>query len=388
MLLLVPVLVLLGAGAALLVDPTVSSTSSATGTSPPISISLPPALWGALFLAPVLVGFAGFVLRGIFGSDSAAIFAGERRGVGVVVLVVAVTLLLFGPLLTTLWSGTSEVTIRDGGGSGPFDGGTGTSGSNGTGGSGTGGHDGNGTDNGTSGTGNGTGGQGNGTGAGGGNGTGGSGGGSSGGGGNGSRSNDTNTTNGTGGSGIGGHGPPGGHGNGTGSANNSTGLLAGTHPPGAVSVGIPNWVLLVVAVGLSAVVGVLAIPGVLSRLLDRRRRSSALGTAERAEVRAVFRDARLAIERGESPRDAIVRLYGRLIGRIVPVSSDLAASTAREIQRTRLAQLHVLPERSEAITLMFEEACYSAHPIGPASVDRFVETLRSVDLDLSVGATR
>ena len=104
---------------------------------------------------------------------------------------------------------------------------------------------------------------------------------------------------------------------------------------------------------------------------------------------AAFREARKAIEAGGSPRETIVRLYNRLLTAIAGNDLELATSTAEEIRRTRLVALRVAPNRAQAITEMFEEACYSTHPIEPAGVDRFVGTMREVEDDLlTVGAAR
>jgi len=98
-------------------------------------------------------------------------------------------------------------------------------------------------------------------------------------------------------------------------------------------------------------------------------------------------DARIALENGEDPRESIVRLYCRLLGRVAPTADDLASFTAAEIQRLRLAALPILPERAEAITRMFEEARYSSHPVERPQAVRYAETMRAVELDLrAVGA--
>jgi Domain of unknown function (DUF4129) len=132
------------------------------------------------------------------------------------------------------------------------------------------------------------------------------------------------------------------------------------------------------------VVGVLAMPGMLSRILDGRPRGAAARTTpvDPAAWGAVFREARIAVESGESPRDAIVRLYGILIGRVASNAQELASSTAREIQRNRLLALRVPPASAEAITQMFEEARYSTHPVGQSTAARFVDTMHSIEVSL------
>jgi len=195
-----------------------------------------------------------------------------------------------------------------------------------------------------------------------------------------------NCTGGTGG-GSGGSG-----GTGQSHENNTTAAQKVGEPARGISVGVPNWVFLPLAVALSVAIGVLAIPGVLSRLVDRRVHRPAppsVTVVPPAAAGSVFRDARLAIENGEPPRDTIVRLYGRILQRVAPSVEELATSTAEEIRRTQFAALHVSATRSEVITRLFEEARYSTHPIDPPVADRFVETLRAVEQDLAVaGAPR
>lgn len=386
---LVLVLVLLGVGGALLADHAGARSSTVIGSPPSVSFSLPATLWGVLFLAPLLVGLAGYLVRLMMGTGAAASGGSGISVVPALVAVVVVALLLLALLLATFWGGSSIVTL---GATGGYDGGPGGQGSgaggggNGTGAGGAGSGGGaNGTGSGTNGTGSGSGGGANGTNGSGTNGTGsGSGGGPNGTKGNGTGNGTGNSTGGTGGS------PPPPHKGGSSYGNNSSAPSSGAGPARGLAFGLPNWLFGAIAALLCVFVGVLAVPGVLSRLVDPRRPGpvSVELKAGPAEARLAFRDARLSIEAGESPRGTIVRLYGRLLGRVGAGVDELASSTAEEIQRTRLAELRVPSERSEAITQMFEEACYSAHPIGPPTAERFVDVLRAVDRDLSVGALR
>ncbi|HYA10490.1 MAG TPA: DUF4129 domain-containing protein [Thermoplasmata archaeon] len=345
---LVLVFGLLGAGAALLAG----RAPSIVRTAPEgLVFSLPRAIWAVLFLGPLLVGFTAYVIRWAVTSPSSAPL---RLGVSVAVAAL-VTALLLGMLLDTNWNGSSTVSI---GSTAP---GPGINGSGPHGNNSSSGHwgTGNGTVNGT-GTSNGTG-HPNGT---------------------------SNNSSGSGsGNSSGNNGTKGGgsHGGGDGSGNNSTGFPRGAAPAGGVSFGVSNWAFLLLAVGLSAVVGVLAVPGVLARLVDRRSRAVALPAPPGPrEVQSALQEAVVAIENGETPRDSIVRLYGRLVGRVAPNPDGLTTSTAEEIQRTWLTTLHVPPARSQELTQMFEEACYSVHPIGPQEADRFVETMRAIERDLFV----
>jgi len=417
---LVVVIALLGLGGALLAGGAAAPPALAKGAAPEIMFSASPEVWAVLFLVPLLVGFLAYLFR--LGLDSAA-GRPVRVGAGVAIAVVA-ALFLAVLLPNAAWNGNSTVTVGgasvSGGGDGSSPGSSGSGpvghggGPNGSGASGTGGSNsssngGSGGQGGGSSSGSGGGGSGGGSGGGGSTGTGGSGSGSSGTGGSGAGGSSGDGTNcsagghsspsATGNSPIGirnctggtGGGSGGSGGTGTSRGNNTTAASKAAEPVRGISVKVPNWMFLPIAVVLSAAIAVLAIPGVLSRLVDRRIHRPAppsAGVAPQGVV-SVFRDARLAIENGERPRDTIVRLYGRILGRVAPSVEELATSTAEEIRRTQFAALHVSATRSEVITRLFEEARYSTHPIDLPVADRFVETLREVEQDLAMaGAPR
>jgi len=405
---------LLGFGAALLVGPAPSSAAQASSGFSGVVVSLPVSTWALLFLCPLVVGSSVYALGRLRSSPTPAAGAwavgtavspqsragpggatarasggapgGEpklpgllsgvrtRRRAVAALLVVAALLIVLGVVAETAWTGSSTVTIGDLS-SHPHGSGGGQSGS------GTAGSKGHGTGNGT---GNGTG-TGSGSGLGNGTGTGGSGTGSGG---------PNGTINGTG-NGSGNFSTPGnscgrvlcgpnGTSSGGSGRNNSTGTPRGTSPARGVAYVLPNWVFVLAAVALSAVVGILAMPGMLSRVIDGRppRGRPRPTPVDPAAWGAVFREARLSVEAGESPRDAIVRLYGILIGRVTASAQELASSTAREIQRNRLLALRVPPASAEAITMMFEEARYSTHPVGESTAVRFVDTMRAIEVSL------
>lgn len=346
------VIVLLALGGALLVGQA-PVLGKAIGSD--VLFNLPRAVWGLLFLAPLLIGFAAYVVRWALSSPAGLV---TRIGAPLAVAVV-VGLTLSGIAFSVNWTGTSNITFGTTG-AGPGNG-TGPGNRSTLGGQAT-------NNSSTNGTGTPTPGQ----------------------------NNSTSSNNTTGNSTGGGGGNPNGSGNGTGSktgggggsrygGNNTTFGSAAPTPGGGYAVS--NWAFLGIAAGLSAVVAVLALPGMIGRLLDRRRPQGTGGlavVATPAQARWAFREARLSIEAGESPREAIVRLYGRLIGRVAPEGEDLAASTAQEIQHNRLQALRVPVERSEELTRIFEEACYSSHPISRPEADRFVEAMRAFEHDLFV----
>lgn len=166
----------------------------------------------------------------------------------------------------------------------------------------------------------------------------------------------------------------------------------GTLPPSnGTSVTTPDTVtitstwLIGIAVALVACVGVLAVPGVLSRLLDRDRRSRSL-PAIRPGVERALAEAGAAIDRGEDLRETIVRLYVRLLAEIAPRVGEVAHLTPDEIRRELLAGLGVSPSASEELTRLFEEARYSTHPIATDDAGRFRAAIRQVEDDLRRGA--
>lgn len=420
---LIAIVLVLGVGAAVL-TPSSSSLRRLPYTSA-IEISVPPLLWAVMFLGPLLVGAAVYLLPRAFrtttvrfaggrgtatttaGGDRTAIDverwlqqqrARERsassrlRGAVALAVVLTIVVVMFAVVVQATLHGTSVLGFMgaapgggygSGGGGGGSGGGHGPGGGDGTGGNGSGNGTGGGVGSGnnTTGSGGGTGGTGGSGGT--GNGSGGNGG-SGGSGGTGGSGGGTGGGGGSGGSGSGGTG-------GNGSGNNSSGVRGAARPARGWSVAVPDWAFLVAAVVLSVLVGVLAVPGILASLnAPRAANGRALPRGlDPVRVGTAFRDARKAIEAGDSPRETIVQLYNRLLTAIAGNSRELATSTAEEIRETRLVALQVAPNRAQAITEMFEEACYSTHPIERAGVDRFVATMRGVEHDLlSAGASR
>jgi len=167
--------------------------------------------------------------------------------------------------------------------------------------------------------------------------------------------------------------------------NNSTHGANGTSVPPTYIWTIPPWLLLVVGVGLSACAAALALPGVLSRLVDRAPRRPALAAA-RLQVQSALAEAGAAIDRGADPREAVIQLYVRLLVEIAPRVGDVAPLTADEIRQVPLAALGVRAAASEALTRLFEEARYSTHPIGPVQAGRVREAIRQIEDDLRRGS--
>jgi len=150
-------------------------------------------------------------------------------------------------------------------------------------------------------------------------------------------------------------------------------------------VNLPPWLLLALVLGVSTVVAVLAIPGVISRLADRAPTPSRRPPAGPA-VQTALAEAMAAIDRGENPREAVVRLYVRLLGEIVPRFGDVSFLTPDEIRTAALLTLGVSPPAAEALTRVFEEARYSTHDIGGADAARFRQAIGVAETDLARSA--
>lgn len=186
--------------------------------------------------------------------------------------------------------------------------------------------------------------------------------------------------------------PPPSNSTGASHANNTSsggGSGSGATPAPAVSFPVPSWVLLVLVAGLTVIVGGLAIPGMLGRVLDRRRVSG--GRTSRTpidplQVQAVLAQASEAIAQGADPRQTIIQLYVRLLNEFGPKLGAVDYMTAEEIRGDPLARLRVRPSAAEALTRLFEQARYSSHPMGPEDASRCLDALRQVESDLARGA--
>jgi hypothetical protein len=176
--------------------------------------------------------------------------------------------------------------------------------------------------------------------------------------------------------------------------NNSTPTNNSSHPGNASTPGggstlhLPPWTLEVIVAATAGIVAVLAMPGVLSWIVDRRARGPAVAAAPPAPaaIGAALEAAGRALDRGEDPRTTIVSLYLRLLGALGPRVGDLGPMTAQEIHLASLARFGVTPAASEAIARLFEEARYSSHPLGPEAAARCREAIRAIERDLAGSA--
>jgi Domain of unknown function (DUF4129) len=182
-------------------------------------------------------------------------------------------------------------------------------------------------------------------------------------------------------------GPPnsgsGGNPGGGGSSTNGSGTVPGTF---VYTVG--PWMVVALALAVSACVALLAVPGVLSRVVDRGRRPATPGVVDRRQVTDAFVEASWAIGRGEDFRDTIVRLYVRLLQGLSPKTGDVACLTPEEIRVQAFEHLGVRSDAARDLTRLFEEARYSTHAMGAASADRFRDAVAAIEADLLRGAAR
>ncbi len=171
-----------------------------------------------------------------------------------------------------------------------------------------------------------------------------------------------------------------------GGGTNATGTGTPYHGP---SLNLPAWAVYVFVAVLCGLVALVAVPGVVSSLVDRRPKHLGLAgsnDAAREELQRALAEASRALDSGADPRTTIVRLYQRLLRDLVPKVAGLEQLTAEEIRTFTLAQLRVRPDAAEALTRLFEEARYSTHPMGPAAAERCRDALRAVEADLARSA--
>jgi hypothetical protein len=152
-----------------------------------------------------------------------------------------------------------------------------------------------------------------------------------------------------------------------------------------LTLSLPSWWVLVLAGGLAVVVAVLALPGVLGSLLDRRGAGPGRG-AVRERVQEALAQADQEIRRGDDPRESVIKLYLRLVTELGPRVGETATLTADEIHARIVSSLGVRPPASEALTRLFEVARYSTHALGADAVQSCRESIRLVRDDLARGA--
>jgi hypothetical protein len=181
--------------------------------------------------------------------------------------------------------------------------------------------------------------------------------------------------------------PPGNNSSGGGNSSNGSGGGGGSGTS-AFHLTIPPYALWIVALVLCAVVLGLTVPGVVSRLVDRRARgvTGGPGRPEREAVADALAEAATSLERGADPRETIVRLYLALLRQVAPMAGELSAATPEEIRRQYLVALGVPGDAATTLTRLFEEARYSTHPIDAPMLGRSRDALRAAEVALRRGA--
>jgi hypothetical protein len=165
--------------------------------------------------------------------------------------------------------------------------------------------------------------------------------------------------------------------------NNSTGQLLGNG--GTISVWglhFPAWVLFPVIAILGTVIAVVAVPRVRLYLQDRAV-SRAGADSQETEVRGALDAAAQELASGSDPRTVILRLYGRLLRRVEPVTGNVDRATPEEIRTIHLLRLGIRVEAADALTRLFEEARYSTHPLGVDAATRASQAIADAERDLA-----
>jgi len=139
----------------------------------------------------------------------------------------------------------------------------------------------------------------------------------------------------------------------------------------------------VAVAGASLFLGALVLPGLATRLARLRTR---LGppAPDGARVGAVqvFSEAARRLANAKDPRAVIVLLYSQLMARLEPRVVIPTHRTPEEIRSAHLIPLGVRAEVAEHLTRLFEEACYSSHPMGAEALKLARESVQIAEYDL------
>jgi hypothetical protein len=165
--------------------------------------------------------------------------------------------------------------------------------------------------------------------------------------------------------------------------NNTTGIVSS--PGQSLGYGglhIPTWTLFVAGAVAAVIGGAFLAPALLRRAQDPAARRRALRREEVDRARGALQSAVHALDRGEEPRDVIIRLYGSLLERVAPIVGGVDQDTPEEIRTTHLVALGIRPEPAATLTRLFEEARYSSHPLGSEAATRAVTAISVARADL------
>jgi hypothetical protein len=147
--------------------------------------------------------------------------------------------------------------------------------------------------------------------------------------------------------------------------------------------GFPSWLPFVVLVGIALLFVVVAVPELRRYLAERREgKEPPPSPAEVAAVREALNRAVTELGHGADAREVILALYAAMLARLQPMVGGMDTNTPEEIRAAHLERLGARPEPARTLTRLFEEARYSAHPMGPESSRAAQEAVRAVLHDL------
>jgi hypothetical protein len=146
----------------------------------------------------------------------------------------------------------------------------------------------------------------------------------------------------------------------------------------------PPWLWFVAVAVIAIVIVVVAVPWARSLVAARGTRvDDVAARAAAGRARAALAGAADALGAGRDPREVIIALYAELLERLGPMVGSLDPDTPEEIRVRHLVRLGISPDRSEALTRLFEEARYSTHPLGAEAALRGEEVIRAAEADLA-----
>ena len=106
---------------------------------------------------------------------------------------------------------------------------------------------------------------------------------------------------------------------------------------------------------------------------------AAKSALDREALHGALASALASADRGDDPRETIVRLYTTLLGVLGPRLGDVSASTPEEIRIAHLVRLGLDERASQTLTRLFEAARYSRHAIDAPAASLFRETVRAAE---------
>jgi hypothetical protein len=140
----------------------------------------------------------------------------------------------------------------------------------------------------------------------------------------------------------------------------------------------------VVVAAIALLFVLVAVPELRRYFAERREgKATPPSPVEVAAVREALIRAVTDLRQGGDAREVILGLYAAMLVRLQPMVVGIDTSTPEEIRAAHLERLGVRTGPARTLTRLFEEARYSAHPMGPESSQAAEEAVRAVldDLD-------